>query len=238
MHASYSKNLSLIEGALQYTFRQQGLLLEALTHSSYANEHPREAVGYNERLEFLGDSVLGLVVVEELFRGCPGHSESLMAKMKSYLVSRTVLSEIAREIGVGNVIRLGKGEEASGGREKDNILADALEAIFGAVFLDGGYIAARDVILSLIGGYIESTIKTGKYHDYKTDLQEKTQAIFGTLPEYKLVLEEGEEHNKRFTVEVYVEGNVMGRGCGRSKKEAQMNAAAEAIEKLSRFQKD
>lgn len=233
MHAYYSKSLSLIEDALHYAFRQQGLLLEALTHSSYANEHPEEEVGYNERLEFLGDSVLGLVVVEELFRNCPGHSESQMAKMKSYLVSRAVLSEIAREIGVGDVIRLGKGEEASGGRGKDNILADALEAIFGAVFLDGGYVAARDVINSLFGGYIEYTIKTGKYHDYKTDLQEKTQALYGTLPEYRLVLEEGEEHNKKFTVEVYVEGQMMGRGSGRSKKEAQMNAAACAIKKFS-----
>lgn len=229
MHASYSRNISLIEQTLGYYFHDRSLLLEALTHSSYANEHPEEGCAYNERLEFLGDAVLGLVIVESLFRQEPPFAESEMAKMKAYLVSRTVLSDIARKIKIGEVVRLGRGEEASGGREKDNILADAMEAVFGAVFLDGGFIQARQVVLGLLGGCVEEMLRTGKSHDYKTDLQEKTQSLFGSLPEYRLVLEEGEEHDKRFTVEVYVEGRMMGRGRGRSKKEAQMNAAAEAI---------
>ncbi len=232
MPASLSKSLKRFESLLSYRFRDPSILVEALTHSSYSNEHPDEAPTYNERLEFLGDAVLGLTVVEALFKAEERLPESEMAKLKSFLVSRTVLSEAARRLGLGSVVRLGKGEEASGGRNKDNILADALEAVFGAVFLDGNYNSARKVILSTLGGEIDKAIQTGMSHDHKTELQELTQNLYGSLPEYRVVKEEGKEHNKVFTVEVLIEGRRMGRGRGRSKKEAQMKAAREALDRL------
>ncbi len=233
MPASFSRSLKKLESALDYTFQDTSLLVEAVTHSSYSNEHPDEAPTYNERLEFLGDAVLGLAVVEELFRVEETLSESEMAKLKSFLVSRPVLSEAARGLDLGRVLRLGKGEEASGGRDKENILADAIEAVVGAVFIDSDYYVARRVILHVLGDIIENTIRTRKSHDYKTELQELTQDVYGTLPEYRVVKEEGEEHNKTFTVEVLVGGECLGRGRGRSKKEAQMRAASEALDRLA-----
>ncbi|VAX28122.1 Ribonuclease III [hydrothermal vent metagenome] len=233
MPVSFSRSLKKLESALDYTFRDPSLLIEAVTHSSFSNEHPDEAPGYNERLEFLGDAVLGLSVVEELFRVEAILSESDMAKLKSFLVSRPVLSEAARGLELGMVLRLGKGEETSGGRDKENILADALEAVVGAVFIDSDYYVARKVILHIIGKKIENTIKTRKSHDYKTELQELTQDIYGSLPEYRVVKEEGEEHNKTFTVEVLIGGEYMGSGKGKSKKEAQMKAANEALRRLT-----
>lgn len=232
MLASSSKNLKTIESSIGYRFNNQTLLLEAVTHSSYSNEHPREAPDCNERLEFFGDAVLGLVIVEELFNSEERLSESEMAKLKSYLVSKTVLHASAKRLNLSSALFLGKGEESSGGRNKDNILADALEALMGAVFLDSDYATARKVILRILNESIRKTIETGKAHDYKTDLQEMTQEIFSSLPEYKLVMEEGEEHDKIFTVEVLVGGTLMGMGKGRSKKDAQMKAAKEAIARL------
>ncbi len=233
MLVSFSRSLKKLESALDYTFRDPSLLIEAVTHSSFSNEHPDKTPTYNERLEFLGDAVLGLSVVEELFRVEETLSESDMAKLKSFLVSRPVLSGAARRLELGMVLRLGKGEEASGGRDKENILADALEAVVGAVFIDSDYYVAREVILHIIGKTIENTIKTRKSHDYKTELQELTQDIYGSLPEYRVVKEEGEEHNKTFTVEVLTGGECMGSGKGRSKKEAQMKAAKEALKRLT-----
>ncbi len=232
MPASFLKSLKKLEGSLGYEFKNTALLIEAVTHSSYSNEHPDKAPTYNERLEFLGDAVLGLAVVEELFRVEERLSESDMAKLKSFLVSRPVLSEAARRLNLGMVLRLGKGEEASGGRGKDNILADALEAVVGAVFIDSEYYVAKEVILRILGERIEQTVRTRKSHDYKTELQELTQEVYGSLPEYRVVKEEGEEHNKTFSVEVLISGHCMGGGKGRSKKEAQMAAAREALERL------
>ncbi len=232
MPASYSRNLKKIETAINYTFKNQALLLEALTHSSYSNEHPEEAAPYNERLEFLGDAVLGLSVVEELFKAEQRLTESEMAKLKAFLVSKTVLSDLAREINLGASLRLGKGEEASGGRDKDNILADALEALFGAVFLDSDYTTVKKLIISLMGNILTETIRTRQSHDYKTDLQELTQQRYGCLPEYRIVKEEGKEHKKTFTIEVLINGEPLGTGKGRSKKEAQMNAARKALQFL------
>lgn len=233
MPASFLKNLKRLEASINYSFREQSLLLEALTHSSYLNEHPDEMVSHNERLEFLGDAVLGLTVVEDLYKAGENLSESEMAKLKSFLVSRMVLSDTARQLRVGSFLRLGKGEEGSGGRDKDNILADAIEALFGAVFLDGGYAEAKRIIKNILGSEIRKTITTRKSHDYKTELQEMTQNIHGRLPEYRVISEEGEEHAKTFTVEVIVNGKLTGTGSGRSKKEAQMRAAREALKKLT-----
>ncbi len=230
MPAYSSENILKTEDSLGYYFNEKKFLIEALTHSSYANEHPGGGTPYNERLEFLGDAVLGLAVVEALYFSEEELTESDMAKMKSFLVSRTVLSEAARGLELGSVIRLGRGEEGSGGRDKDNILADAMEAVFGAVFVDGGYDAARGVVLRILDDRIEEAVRTKQSHDYKTELQERTQNKYGRLPVYNIIREEGEEHNKIFTVEVVVDGVSMGRGVGRSKKEAQMKAAKEALD--------
>ena len=170
------------------------------------------------------------ILVEALYFSEEELTESDMAKMKSFLVSRTVLSEAARELDLGSAIRLGRGEEGSGGRGKDNILADAMEAVFGAIFVDGGYDAARDVVLRILDDRIEEAVRTKQSYDYKTELQERTQNKYGTLPVYNIIREEGEEHDKTFTVEVFVDGVSMGSGVGRSKKEAQMKAAKEALE--------
>jgi len=228
------ESLKKIESAINYTFKDRSLLLTALTHSSYSNEHSNEATENNERLEFLGDAVLGLVVSEFLYKTSEHLSEAEMAKYKAYLVSKTVLAETARKINVGDSLRLGKGEELSGGRDKDNILADAMEAIIGAVLLDSGYAEAQAVIMKILGQHIVHTLKQKSLHDYKTELQEWTQNIFGSLPEYKLISEKGKEHNKVFTVDVIVDGVVAGRGKGKSKKEAQMMAAKEALKNIKK----
>lgn len=232
MPAYYSENLENLERDLNYAFRSSGVLLEALTHRSFHHENPNAAASYNERLEFIGDSVLGLVVVEYLFNYSREFTESEMSKIKSYIVRGSLLSEIAVQIGLGEYLRLGRGEEDTGGRYKRSILANAMEAVFGAVYLDGGYETARETILRLFRERIHSAISSGQYHDYKTELQEESQMRFGVLPEYRIVRQEGEEHKKTFTVEVFIDGKKYGGGVGRNKKEAQTSAAKEAMEKL------
>lgn len=226
------QDITGLEGALRYYFRNKGLLSEAITHTSFHHENPGEALLYNERLEFLGDSVLGFVVVEFLFKSDKNYPESTMSKIKSYLVKESVLSDIAADISLGKYLRLGKGEEETGGRGKKSILADAMEAVFGAIYFDGGYESARDVILRLLTDKIDAATSSGQFFDFKTDLQEKSQVKFGVLPQYKMVKQEGEEHKKMFTIDVFIKGSKFGRGMGRSKKEAETIAAKEALVKI------
>ncbi len=228
----FKDDISELENKLDYHFRNKKLLIEALTHKSFYHEHPEKAEAYNERLEFLGDSVLGLVIVEYLFLLKDKLPESIMAKTKSYVVKEAVLSEIAKNISLGKYLRLGKGEQATGGRTKRSLLADAMEAIFGAVYIDSDYEGAKRLILRLLKDKIDYIINSGEFYDFKTELQERSQLIFSTIPEYKIVKQEGEEHNKFFTVEVYIAGTKFGTGSGRSKKEAETNAAKEALTKL------
>lgn len=227
-----TNDISALEDRLGYHFRDKKFLIEALTHRSFYHENPGKADNYNERLEFLGDSVLGFVIVESLFLCDRRLPESVMAKTKSYLVKESVLSEIANAISLGRFLRLGKGEEVTGGRAKRSLLADAVEAVLGAVYLDGGYEKAQGLILRLFKEKIEAILSSGEFHDFKTELQEKTQMHFGVIPEYKMIRQEGEEHRKTFTVEVYVAGERFGTGYGKSKKEAETLAAREALEKL------
>jgi ribonuclease-3 len=231
MPVSYSKSLEKLEDSLGYSFKNKDLLLEALTHKSFHHENPGKIETYNERLEFIGDSVFGLVVVEYLFKYDAGFTESEMSKIKSYIVKGAVLSEIGAGLEIGNHLSLGRGEEDTGGRQKRSIVANATEALFGAVYLDSDYKTARKVILGLFRDKIHSVIASGQYHDYKTDLQEKSQMLYGVLPEYRLTRQEGEEHRKTFTVEVFIAGKMFGRGTGKNKKEAQAAAAKEALEK-------
>ena len=228
----FHNNAHQLEVDLGYRFRDRKVLIEALTHRSFYHENPDKADGYNERLEFLGDSVLGFVVVEYLFLSDKRLSEAVMAKTKSYLVKESVLSEVAHTISLGEYLRLGKGEVATGGRTKKSLLADAVEAVLGAVYLDGGYEKARELILRLFNEKIEKVMSSGEFHDFKTELQEKTQMLFGTIPDYRLIRQEGAEHRKTFTVEVYIAGEMFGTGGGKSKKEAEIFAAREALKRL------
>jgi ribonuclease-3 len=232
MPVSSSRNLETIEKDLGYSFKDRALLIEALTHRSYHHENPERVSSYNERLEFLGDSVLGLVVVEYLFRYGGDFSEAEMSLIKSSIVRGSLLSEIAASIALGTYMRLGRGEEETGGRTKKSILANAMEAVFGAVYLDGGYEAARNSILHLLRENILAVISSGQYHNFKTELQEKSQMRFGVLPEYRIIRQEGEEHRKTFTAEVFIAEESFGKGTGKNKKEAQTAAAKEAMEKL------
>jgi ribonuclease III len=223
-----------LENSLGYCFNDKKIFLEALTHKSFFHENPDKADAYNERLEFLGDSVLGFVIVEYLFLSDHKLTESVMAKTKSYLVKESVLSEIANAIFLGKYLRLGKGEEVTGGRTKRSLLADAVEALLGAVYIDGGYEKARALIVRLFKEKIDAIIRSGEFHDFKTELQEKTQLLFSTIPEYRIIRQEGAEHKKLFTIEVYIEGERYGDGTGKSKKEAETLAAKEALQKLQK----
>ena len=221
-----------LENLLGYSFKNRQILMNALTHRSFFHENPDKAQDYNERLEFLGDSVLGFVIVEYLYLSDSSLTESIMAKAKSYLVKESVLSEIAASLSLGKYLRLGKGEESTGGRTKRSLLADGVEAVLGAVYLDGGYEDARRLILGLFQNKIGSVLMSGEFYDFKTELQEKTQLLFNSIPEYRMIKQEGEEHNKIFTVDVHIAGTKFGTGFGKSKKEAETNAAQEALREL------
>ncbi len=227
------KDIADLEKRFGYVFKNRKLLTEALTHRSFYHENPDKSIIHNERLEFLGDSVLGFVIVEYLFSSDKKFTESVMAKIKSYLVKESVLSEIADSISLGKYLKLGKGEEATGGRAKKSILADTIEALIGAVYLDGGYKKVKAVVLKLFRKEIDAHMDSTRFYDFKTELQEETQLLFGVLPEYRVVKQEGEEHEKVFTIEVFIEGRKFGKGSGKSKKEAQTLAAREALSQLS-----
>ena len=231
-----NEEFSELENRLGYSFMDGKVLLEALTHRSFYHENPGKADAYNERLEFLGDSVLGFIIVEYLFSINHNLTESVMAKTKSYVVKEAVLSEVASSISLGQYLKLGKGEEHTGGRTKKSLLADAFEALLGAVYVDGGYDAAKKIVLSLFRHKIHPIINSGEFHDSKTELQEKTQLLFSSIPEYRIIKQEGEEHRKIFTVEVYISGEKYGSGVGKSKKEAETIAAKEALAGLQQAQ--
>ncbi len=218
-----------LERALGFRFRDRELLERALTHRSYANEQGLER--HNERLEFLGDAVLGLVAGEWLFRTHPELPEGDLSKLKAYLVSAPALAEFSNQLGIGRALRIGVGEERSGGRGKRSLLADATEALFGAIYLDGGLEAIRAVIEPLLSGLLGERSEILEA-DAKTRLQEEVQSRGWELPAYCLVAEAGPDHEKRFTVECRVRERPVGRGEGRSKKLAEQRAAAEALEAL------
>ncbi len=228
------RKLEDFENKLGYSFVNRDLLAEALTHRSYYHENRAKTPSCNERLEFLGDSVIGLIVVEYLFLMKAQYEESVLAKMKSYLVCESVLADIAVSISLGRYILLGKGEDSTGGRIKKSILSDALESVIGAVYLDAGFEKTREIVLSFFRERIEKVTEEGQFYDYKTELQEKTQLIYGTLPEYKVIKEQGMEHKRVFTVSVSLDGKELGVASGKKKKEAEALAAKEALQKLKR----
>ena len=228
-----------LEEALGYRFVDQGLLHKALSHRSYAFE--AGGLADNERLEFLGDAVLGVIVTHEIFTRLPQSAEGRLAKVRSAAVNTLSLADLARGIGIGEAVYLGVGEEQSGGRDKDSILANTMEAVIGAVFLDSGIEAATTVVLDLTRDLLDDIIDRRDSLDYKTSLQELTAGELSTLPSYELS-DVGPDHAKTFTAIVRVAGEELGRGEGRSKKEAEQGAAAEAYSllktRLTNRQKD
>lgn len=214
-----------LEAALGHTFSDSAILDAALVHRSYTAEHPD--VADNERHEFLGDAVLQLVVTDFLFHHYPDMREGEMAKVRAACVNRVELAAVAREVGLGAHIRMGVGELASGGREKDSILADAMESVLSAIYLDAGLEVARRVILEHWTDLIRAKAQAPGKRDFKTRLQERLAAR-GLRPEYA-VTDEGPDHAKVFSAEVSVGGVVLGAGTGKSKKEAQQEAARQAI---------
>lgn len=221
--------MKTLEEQLGYQFKNRGLLENALTHSSYANEHRDAGISSNERLEFLGDSVLGMVVADHLYREHPQMPEGELTRTRAALVCEGSLVEVARGLDLGKYLRLGKGEDAGGGRARPSILADATEAVLAAVYLDGGIAQARRLIRALILGNEEEMSAS---RDYKTALQELIQRESGQKLTYHLVGEEGPDHAKRFSVEVELNGKTVGAGAGSTKKAAEQNAAKAAIETL------
>jgi ribonuclease-3 len=216
---------------LGYRFRSSGLLEQALTHTSYLNEAADSSRGDNERLEFLGDAVLDLVISESFLSRFPEAPEGELSKLKARTVSEAALSRVARRLGLGHALVLGRGEELTGGRDKPSLLADALEAVIAAVYLDGGLDAARQVVLTTFAD-VSDHLTGPETSDYKTELQEICQREFSALPVYRVLSETGPDHHKRFDVELSIRGQVYGAGSGRSKKEAEQQAARHALEKL------
>lgn len=204
-----------------------GLVVLALTHRSYAYENG--GLPTNERLEFLGDSVLGVVITERLYREHPDLPEGRLAKLRASIVNMHALAEVGREIGLGDQLRLGRGEELTGGRDKASIVADAVEAVLGAVYLQHGLETARGVVLRLFADLLDAAPRRGAGLDWKTSLQELAAAAGYGAPEYRLA-EDGPDHEKTFQATVVLAGREMGNGTGRSKKEAEQQAAAAAYE--------
>jgi ribonuclease-3 len=219
-----------LERALGMRFDDPLLEGTALTHRSFAFE--QGALLNNERLEFLGDAVLGLVVTDLAYRGFPDLSEGELAKLRAAMVNMTMLAEVARGLAIGEVLLLGKGEELSGGRRKTSILADAMEAVLGAVYLDKGIEAVHGLIEGLFWPRMAAYVRGEGERDYKTSLQELAAQDLGRLPEYR-VEEKGPDHEKEFTATVYLAGQAFGQGTGRSKKEAEQRAAREAHTRLT-----
>ena len=220
-----------LEQKIGYRFRDRGLLRQALTHSSFANEQKINRYPDYERLEFLGDAVLELVSSDFLFHENPQMPEGKLTKLRSSMVCEPALAYCARELTLGEYILLGRGEEAAGGRKRDSITSDVMEALIGALYLDGGFAAAHDFIHRFVLSDLEHQIL---FYDSKTVLQETVQATEGSVLSYELTGETGPDHDKEFLVEVSIDGKVMGSGRGRTKKAAEQQAAYEALLRLRR----
>ena len=224
------------ERIVGYKFQDRDLLARSLTHKSFANERRETSSSHNERLEFLGDTVLGFVIGELIYRSFPNLQEGSLSKIKAHLVSSSTLAAKGRELGIGRFLRMGAGEARSGGAEKLSLLADGFEAVVAAIYLDGG-LPAADAFLRRIFLPDVTGIDIGdlSFQDYKTVLQESAQALGLPLPEYRIVDEYGPDHEKVFVIQVFWNGEAFAYGRGASKREAQRKAAKEALKKLGRL---
>ena len=219
-----------LEEAIGYHFSNIMLLQNALTHSSYANERWHDSLKSNERLEFLGDSILGMTVAEHLYKNFPDRPEGELTRMRADMVCETSLAVVADKIGLGKHLLLGHGEEQGGGRSRPSILADAVESVIAASFLDGGMVAAEGIIRRFV--LCNVPVSRLQNADYKTALQELVQQKKNQVLSYRLISQSGPDHDKTFTVEVSLNGQVVGEGSGSSKKRAEQDAARVAIDKL------
>ncbi len=217
------------ESVISYSFKDVKLLIQALTHSSYANENSLKKIDNNERLEFLGDAVLEIVTSDYLYRQYPNLLEGELTKFRASIVCEPTLAQFAREMELGVYLLLGKGEDASGGRKRDSVLSDAVEALIGAIYIDGGIKAARAFIESML---LDDVEERKRFVDSKTHLQEYIQQVSDIPIDYKVIRESGPDHNKSFTVHVCHDGRIIGEGEGRSKKSAEQRAAFDALKKI------
>ena len=220
------------EKTMGLTFKDKELLKRSLTHRSFLNENKKEDLKNNERLEFLGDAVLELVISEYLFHEYPDRPEGELTSFRAAVVKTDNLAMISKELNLGKYLLMSKGEEMTGGREKDYLLANTFEAIIGALYLDQGYNAVKDFLTKHLIPQIGTIVEYRLDIDAKTKLQEITQGIFKTTPIYKITNEKGPDHDKIFTVEVMIKGKVYGRGSGVTKQKAEDSAAAEALKKV------
>ncbi|MBO8129435.1 MAG: ribonuclease III [Peptococcaceae bacterium] len=224
------KQINGLQQELGVNWNNPALFTEALTHSSYAFEHP--GVKHNQRLEFLGDAVLEIVISEYLFRRLPEAKEGELTKFRATVVCEASLVEVARSLCLGDYLIMGRGEEASGGRNRPSVLADAVEALLGAVYLDQGLEVARRIILKYFEPLLEDVLAGRCYNDYKTRLQEVIQRQTVIPVKYVILEEKGPDHNKTFTAGVIHRGKLLGKGTGSSKKEAEQLAAREALKRM------
>ena len=229
---SRKKELDEFQKAIGYYYKDPGILQHALTHSSYSNENKMGKEQSNERLEFLGDSVLSIVVSEYLYKNHTGLTEGELTKKRAAIVCEASLVKCSNKLNIGDYLLLGKGEELTGGRTRISILSDAFEAIIGSIYLDGGMEMASGFIHMMLDEQMKASGKQASFIDYKTRLQEKIQKDTGKKVHYELLEEKGPDHNKQFVVRVIIGDEPAGTGEGRSKKEAEQNAAALALKSL------
>ncbi|HEX76261.1 MAG TPA: ribonuclease III [Dehalococcoidia bacterium] len=226
-------NWSDLQQVIGVTFRDPSILQQVFIHSSYINENPGFPLLDNERLEFLGDALLSSIVAEKLYHEFPHLAEGELTKIRTSLIRQETLAQLGLALRLGDYLHLGKGEEATGGRQRQTNLADTFEALIGAIFLDQGLTAARDFVLSKLDSQLEEIKTKGISPDYKALLQEFTQAKYKQLPTYHLVEASGPDHDRNFTIEVALGDRILGAGSGKSRRAAEMEAARSAWEKLA-----
>ena len=232
MHAFSSKDLSSLENSVGHKFKKKSLLKEAITHKSFAHEQQNPDHLYNERMEFLGDSVLELIISEYLYYSYTEFTEADLSKIKAYAVQESTLAEVAQSLDLGSFLFLGKGEELTGGREKPSLLANAIEAVIAAIHLDGGFKKSKEFVLTYLVPKIEKLTTDNVVVDFKTEFQEVSQAQFGVLPEYVTHKENGPEHRKTFEVKVFINDDLLGTGQGKTKKAAAQKAAEAGLKNI------
>ena len=228
----FISSMEVLENVLKYKYNDGNNLLLAMTHSSYANENKHERLNSNERLEFLGDAVLNIIISDFIYKNYTSLPEGELTKARASIVCEPSLAKCANTLQLGKYLMLGKGEEYTGGRTRISILSDAFEAVIGSIYIDGGMEKAREFVLFIMKDTITSSVNGASFIDYKTLLQEVIQKTGDQKIQYEIVEEKGPDHNKLFIVQVKVSDRVMGAGEGKSKKEAEQNAASKALMKL------
>lgn len=232
MGTDRKKDLKEFEGIIDIKFNNRDLLDSALTHSSYANQFSLGYNRHNERLEFLGDSVLSIIVSEHLYKKYRNKHEGKLTRIRAAVVCEQSLADMARRLKINEFIRIGKGEEMTGGRNKDSLIADACEAVIAAIYLDRGYEKARDFVLKYLVNKIDLYVSGHNFNDYKSKLQEYVQRTLLVAIKYVVSKDWGPDHDKTFEIELYLDNKCYGRGIGKSKKEAEQAAAKEALKSL------